>query len=132
MPSKVNGFYEVAHERSVDAHTLRCHGRPHAAIYMAGYAVECYLKAFLQRKGKKFPTSGREGHHLRDLWERTGFGLHTIAEHRRLFIHSWSTDLRYQTPSQTQLDYEALYQGAAGLISYLQTQIRRSHVRGKQ
>ena len=71
----VDNFLEVARERGVDASTLRREKRLLAATYMAGYAVECGLKALLQRMGKRFPRSGSEGHHLRGLWEAAGLKL---------------------------------------------------------
>jgi len=52
---------------------------------MAGYAIECSLKAYLQREGKPFPTSGSEGHNLKKrAQELTGWIQNQI---RRRSIH---------------------------------------------
>jgi HEPN domain-containing protein len=125
LPTVHDAFDEVAIERAKDASMLRQGGRPHGAVYLPGYAVECRLKAILQRMGVSFPASGPEGHHLRDLWRAAGFDLETISAHRRHFIRTWSTDMRYQVTLGGEVDYQTLYEGAIALIGYLQTRIQR-------
>ena len=93
-PSTAQSWLDVAHERGKDAHKLRETDRALAAIYMAGYLVECTLKAFLHREGKRYPTSGREGHNLQGLWEAAGFKLNDLQGTRRLFLETWDTGLR--------------------------------------
>lgn len=126
MANTVDSFLEVAQERGVDASTLKREGRFLAAVYMAGYAVECRLKALLQSRGKRFPTSGQEGHHLRGLWEAAGLRLHDIHGNRRLFIDFWTTDLRYEQSLPGGTDFDALYLGSIELAGYVQKRIRRS------
>ena len=110
----------------MDASTLRREQRLLAAIYMAGYAVECGLKALLQRRGKRFPRSGAEGHHLRGLWEATGLKLDDVRGYRRLFMDFWTTDLRYEHSLPDGTDFESLYQGSVELVGYIQKRIRES------
>ena len=46
---------------------------------MAGYAIECSLKALLQKQGIPFPQSGREGHNLKGLWQSCRLSLSKIS-----------------------------------------------------
>ena len=126
MANTVYDFLEVAQERSIDASTLKREGRFLAAIYLAGYAVECKLKALLQSRGKRFPTSGQQGHHLRGLWEAAGLKLDDLHGARRLFIDFWTTSLRYEQSLPDGTDFESLYQGSVELVGYLQKRIRDS------
>lgn len=116
----------MARERGIDASILKQAGRFLAAIYMSGYAVECGLKALLQKKGKRFPTSGREGHDLRSLWEAAGFKIDDVQGYRRLVIDVWTTNLRYEQFLRAGIDFEALYQGSIELSGYIQKRIRSS------
>jgi HEPN domain-containing protein len=49
-------YYRVAYQRYDDGKLLERASRPQAAIYLAGYAVECILKALLIRST---PARGR-------------------------------------------------------------------------
>jgi len=120
----VDNFLEVARERGVDASTLRHEKRLLAAIYMAGYAVECGLKALLQRMGKRFPRSGSEGHHLRGLWEAAGLKLDDVRGYRRLFMDFWTTNLRYEHSLPDGTDFEARYDAGGELVGYIQKRSR--------
>src|SRR5712692_6571320 len=120
----LDSFLEAARERGMDASTLKREKRLLAAVYMAGYAVECGLKALLQRMGKRFPRSGSEGHHLRGLWEAAGLKLDDVRGYRRLFMDFWTTNLRYEHSLPDGTDFEALYQGRVELVGYIQKRIR--------
>ena len=126
----VESFLEVAQERGKDASILKEKGRLLAAVYMAGYAVECKLKALLQKQGKRFPIGGQEGHNLRGLWEAAGLKLHDIQGYRRLFIEVWTTTLRYEHSLPSDADFDTLYQGSVELAGYVQKQIR--YAKGKK
>ena len=109
----------------MDASTLKHQGRLLAAVYMAGYAVECKLKALLQSRGKRFPTRGQEGHHLRGLWEAAGLKLDDLRGNRRLFLDFWTTDLRYEQALSDSTDFDALYLGSVELAGYVQKRMRQ-------
>ena len=126
VANMLDSFLEAARERGMDASTLRREKRLLAAIYMAGYAVECGLKALLQRMGKRFPRSGSEGHHLRGLWEAAGLKLDDVRGYRRLFMDFWTTDLRYEHSLPDGTDFESLYQGSVELVGYIQKRVRDS------
>lgn len=98
-------------------------------VYMAGYAIECSLKALLQSTNKAFPKHGQEGHNLRGLWETAGFKLSDLSDStgsRTFFIESWSTALRYELVSESSLPLTELVDGAKHLTGWIQTRIRRS------
>ncbi len=118
----------MANERALDARTLCAQGRTVAAVYLAGYAVECYLKAYLQRGGRGFPTTGPAGHDLHELWRAAGFRLADLGDskgNRSYFIERWNTGLRYDEVLDTELDPDVLVEGATQLAGWIQGQLRR-------
>ena len=136
-PHTSDDWLNVARERLVDADRLQ-HNRPSsvASVYLAGYAVECTLKALLQKQGKPFPSHGSAGHNLRNLWRACGFQLNDLRDSRgdrTFYIDVWDTSLRYETelPQHLGLKTEGLIQGAKSLCSFLQTQMRRKGSRRK-
>jgi hypothetical protein len=94
---------------------------------MAGYAIECSLKAYLQRSGLALPLHGREGHNLKGLWERAGFrpsDLSDAAGEKTFFIERWSTDLRYEVRLDAAVTADGLVNAAAELSRYVQSRLR--------
>jgi hypothetical protein len=85
-------FEDVARARARESALLRQHGHSCAAVYLAGYVVECRLKTLLDRQGKKFSRSGTVGHDLVGLWDAAGLrfralvgsqaGVHPVLENR--------------------------------------------------
>ena len=116
----------AAIERRRDAAHLRAGGRDLAAIYVLGYAVECGLKALLERENKKFRRSGREGHNLLGLWEQAGFRRRDVSGYRRQFLDEWNTSLRYLDALPSNVDTTGLYEGGRQLAGYVEVQSRRS------
>jgi hypothetical protein len=120
---------ELAQERARDAMALGDE-RPGTAgpVYMAGYSIECSLKAYLRISSIAFPTSGRGGHNLRGLWEAAGFRLTDLGDVQgamTYYIQDWSTDLRYGTSSGSSLSTERLLDGARQLSSWIQNRMKR-------
>ena len=112
----------------MDARTLCNQDRSVAAVYLAGYAVECYLKAYLQRVGRGFPTGGPAGHDLRELWRVSGFRLADLGDYqgnRSYFIERWNTGLRYDETLDTERDAGVLVEGGMQLAGWIQGQLRR-------
>ena len=132
-PSTPEDWVEVAKERSQDARVLRDGNRSLGAVYMAGYSIECSLKAYLQRQGIGQPPRGTEGHNLRGLWSAASFRLSDLNDsggNQTYFLNSWDTRLRYQTALEPSLSADDLMRGAqklAGLIqNWLRSLVRRS------
>lgn len=102
----------VATQRLDDAGFLSGH-RNTAAIYLAGYSVECSLKALLLStymisKQRQVVESfrGDKGHSFESLKaryvRRAGTGIPAKLARSFARVNSWSTDLRYD-PGMTPL-----------------------------
>ena len=126
-PNTPEKWIEVAKERSQDAGILHSGNRSLGAVYMAGYSIECYLKAYLQKNGKSQPPRGKEGHNLRGLWSAAGFRISDLSDsdgHQTYFIESWDTQLRYQTALGLGLSGDELIKGAQKLTGLIQRRLR--------
>lgn len=136
-PNTFEDWIEVSRERQEDARALLSREKSVGPVYMAGYAVEAGLKAFLRRINKEFPKKGDEGHKLKGLWEQAGFKRRDLKDKsgaKALFIEEWKTDLRYEVSLDEAytLDSDSLVKAAGELTGWIQTQIRRkSWKRGK-
>ncbi len=130
-PSTPEQWLAVAKERGAEAKIIN-ENLPHSigAVYLAGYAIECSLKAFLQKQNRGFPKYGNEGHNLKGLWRASNFRLSDLNDYngsKTFFIENWETDLRYQTELELNsgLTEEELIKGAKELAGWIQQQIRR-------
>ena len=121
-------YLGASNERGKDAAQLRDARRQLAAVYMAGYVVECKLKALLVARNLKFRMAGSGGHNLHALWEAAGLRRLDLSGNRRAFLDVWGTHLRYQTelPSPPEPDFESLYAGAIELAGWIQSRMRNS------
>jgi len=132
-PTTAQGWAAVATERQSDARALsEQRAESVGAAYLAGYAIECALKAYLQRAGIPFPKAGREGHNLRGLWHASDFQLRDLADHagtKGYFINCWSTDLRYETSIPSIAAAEHLVAGAGRLTGWILSQAKRQRRR---
>jgi HEPN domain-containing protein len=101
-------FYRAAKQRFGDAELLLEWGRTTGAVYLAGYTVECFLKALvlenvtrIKRKDVLDQFRGARAHNtewLVALYRRhVGLAVPRDVNQHLLRIASWSTDLRYAT-----------------------------------
>jgi len=130
-PNTAQEWIDVAKERAADVEALKQRLNPVGAVYMAGYAIECSLKAYLQREGKPLPTSGSEGHNLKGLWKASGFrfgDLPDTAGEKTFYIEHWNTALRYESAYDFPVPIESLVEGAKELTGWIQKQIRRRSI----
>lgn len=109
MPSSANArlFYRVARQRREDVELLLKHDRRAAAVYLAGYCVECAPKALIL---SSVPASeelalldsfrGARAHDYvwlrRPYQERSGLGMPREVIRHFLRVSDWSPDLRYK------------------------------------
>ena len=132
-PSTWEDWKDVANERMTDASAmLLARSQSVGPVYMAGYAVECSIKALLQRIECGFPTHGDSGHNLRALWKSSKFALRDIGGsngHSTYYIESWSTDLRYDVIGDFPGTPDEMMTGAKVLVAFLQTKLRRRSIR---
>lgn len=106
--SQPRAFYKIAAQRWADANFLLSAGRTTAAVYLAGYAIECALKALILNaspdKSRVSIVQGFRGKwahdydELRAIYVRipnsTRFSQEVAARFSR--VNGWGTDLRYQ------------------------------------
>ncbi len=126
-PDKWEDWLNIATERSKDADKLSERDNRAGSIYMAGYAIECSLKAYLKKTGKRFPAAGSAGHNLKELWRASGFRLKDLRDDKgeiTFYIEEWSTDLRYAGEYSFPAQPEVLLQGAKNLVGRIQAYVR--------
>lgn len=132
-PDTAEDWMAVANERGADAEALMStRSLSVGCVYMAGYAVECSLKAYLQSRGTPLPSRGPGGHNLRALWLQSGFQLADLRDTngtKTFFVDTWSTDLRYETRLDVRMNLTDLMQGAKALSGWIQTRSRRARRR---
>ena len=120
-----------------DAHERHLAG----AMYLAGYAVECVLKAYLLRKHRsKLPSYQgfdptlddlrKSGvllpgnlHSLRELWLATGLsGQDQVMELNAGACFAWKPLWRYQPPGNARKNAEDFLQAARDLSNWVEIQ----------
>jgi HEPN domain-containing protein len=102
-------FQALAIARSLDAEVLLRFGRYACAYYIAGYAVECALKAIISRRTQQedFPPKEAPRYYTHDLtalvgyagldkalnWERS---VDPVFNYNWNIVEDWKEDARYQ------------------------------------
>ena len=116
-------YWRAAHQRLLDARLIYDKlDRYTASIYLAGYAVECIMKALILARtsaGKRSAVladfRGVVGHnldHLRHLLGRRNVDFPPDLTRPLALVRDWSTDLRYD-PGQGDRDDAAAFLDAA-------------------
>ena len=100
-------YYRAAQARLAEAETLKRAGHPTGSVYLAGYAIECSLKALIlsgtpvgQRATTLTDFRGQRAHDIGWLLRRllsagTAPPPANLAGDFALLQEEWSTDLRY-------------------------------------
>ncbi|HXD86400.1 MAG TPA: HEPN domain-containing protein [Urbifossiella sp.] len=120
-------FHRAASQRAEDARYLFSGGRTTAAVYLAGYGVECLLKALIlsqvgkqKQEGilKQFRTiKAHDFEWLRQMYyKQGGAGFPRDVVEAFSIVSGWSTDMRYQPGTVPDDDAEAFLE-AADVIS---------------
>jgi HEPN domain-containing protein len=136
---EVRRFLRVALQRLDEANFLFAHGYNTAAVYLAGYAVECALKALLlsvtppsRRAAVLHTFRGRHGHDLAGLATDVVAALLGRRKDRRgpadfparvrqwlARTNSWTTDIRYNPRSVPAEDAREFLAAAEGLTRWV-------------
>jgi hypothetical protein len=128
-PTSAEDWLDVGRERAADADALlRARQASAGPVYLAGYAIECSLKAYLQSAGKSFPSSGGAGHDLRRLWRQTGIRLGDLGDEsgaKAFFVQDWTTALRYEAAPDFPCPSDELVKAAGQLCGQIQNRMRR-------
>ena len=125
---KAQPFYRVAKQRFEDAQFLLQHDRTTGAVYLAGYGVECILKALIidsvPAKNRDTIISsfrGARGHDfewLKEQYQKAGGAGFPIQIQEYFTTITWTTDLRYQSGMMKQDDAEAFLAAAEAIINW--------------
>jgi hypothetical protein len=122
-------FYQSAKQRFDDAEFLLMSLRTTGAVYLAGYGIECMLKALIL---EATPAGGRDeilasfrGARAHDYdWLKAKYQGQggpsfpaAVARHFTL-VNPWSTDLRYRAGAIKRNDAEAFLNAAKAIMEW--------------
>jgi HEPN domain-containing protein len=131
-------WQDIAKERLEDAKSLsESRDKSISAPYLAGYAIECALKGYLQDAGIPFPKRGSEGHNLKALWRKADFRIAEINDDngtKAYYVNSWNTALRYEVKlsgESTTFNTEELVKGAQDLYQWINRRNKRTRRRSR-
>ena len=123
-------YYRCAEHRFEEAEMLLRNGYSTGAVYLAGYGVECMLKALIlsstprsQEKALLDSFRGKAGHHydlLKDLYLLRG-GAPFPRDVNRAFslVDGWSTDLRYSPRETERREADAFVDAARRIMGWI-------------
>jgi HEPN domain-containing protein len=128
--SAIRLFLNVALQRFEDAQILLNNNRSTGALYLAGYAVECALKAMLLANSPVSEQStiidsfrGKIGHNFESLKHKLQIrGVHfppEIAKNLRR-VGSWSPELRYVAGRQNLKETQAFVEATVQVIQWVE------------
>lgn len=127
-------FKLIADLRAKEAEILLKGGKPNGAYYLAGYAVECALKACIARQVKKYqfpPKADRARklytHNLDELISEAGLQAELVAEISRnpAFAANWGTvkgwteESRYKSAGLNGKDMYNAVIGTDGVLQWI-------------
>jgi len=129
-------FQALARLRSEDARCLLENGRFDGAYYLAGYVVECALKACIARNVQQYDFPDRDAvnrsytHNLNQLLEIAGLRAQLAADGKadttllsnwNNHVTKWSERSRYETHGQAEARelYDAVSDPAHGVFQWL-------------
>jgi HEPN domain len=127
-------FYRCADLRLVEARILRKADQTTGAVYLAGYGVECMLKALIleatrsnKREEMMASFRGMAGHNfdwLRNQYLLSG-GIRFPPAVARAFtlVSDWSTELRYDPSSIDPEEADAFLDAADEIIKWADERI---------
>jgi HEPN domain-containing protein len=128
---EIRRFLRVAIQRFDDASFLSEQGQRHtAAVYLAGYTIECSLKVLLlsciperQCQGVMESFRGKEGHSFEALkakYTRKSGKVFPPAISKALsFVGHWTTDLRYEPGDISPDEAEKFLRSAEVILGWI-------------
>lgn len=128
-------FQKLAEHRLEESKALLAAGFPDGAYYLAGYAIECALKACIAKQTKEhdFPEKGSGKYYSHDLEDLLGFAKLKIELDQTLqanptmktnwtIVQTWSEESRYEAGKNAQEASEllnAIEDQTGGLLAWL-------------
>jgi hypothetical protein len=129
QPQEARLFYRAAKQRYEDAQLLLQAGRTTGAVYLAGYTVECFLKALVLASVAKHLRQellgqfrGARGHDVE--WLGALYRRHVAGDVPRDVtrhlsrVAAWSTDLRYATGMMKSRDADEFLESVIAVITW--------------
>ncbi|MGD9633144.1 MAG: HEPN domain-containing protein [Pirellulales bacterium] len=122
-------FWRSALQRHDDAETLLAAGRNTGAVYLAGYSVECALKALLiestprnDRTTMVASFRGSKAHDfewLREQYRKVkGPPIPADVHEQFVLVSTWSTDFRYRPGIIKPDDAEDFLKAAKAIVAW--------------
>jgi HEPN domain-containing protein len=127
-------FQQLSGVRLQEAKALLDAGFPNGAYYMAGYAVECALKACIAKRTREhdLPEKESQGYYVHDLRKLVGFARLTVELEQALqgdpvmeanwtIVVNWSEASRYlaKTPQEAADLIHAIEDKAGGILPWI-------------
>jgi HEPN domain-containing protein len=127
-------FFRAALQRYDDAEVLLGASRTTGAIYLAGYAVECALKAlilsYLGAKRRAIVLEsfrGNRGHNLESLREQfqkaSGTKLSRAIAEELSHVSSWTTDMRYETGTVRMSEAKEFLRASQAILIWMKEKV---------
>jgi len=127
-------FYRCAFQRYEEAKYLLDGGYTTGAVYLAGYGIECVLKALILTvtTSRKRPDliksfTGGKAHDfdwLRSIYlSRAGSRFPAIINQYLTFVAGWSTDLRYMPRQFQPKDAQAFLKAVTAVMHWADERI---------
>jgi hypothetical protein len=122
-------YYRSAKQRFTDAELLLEGGRTTGAIYLAGYTVECMLKALLlslipqgKRQEMLQQFRGSRAHDFEWLqaryYEYGGPRFPADTQRDFVFVNTWDTQIRYESGTARPRDAEAFLNAVQRIVNW--------------
>lgn len=133
LPLYRKDFKILADLRVEDARVLLASGRFHGAYYLAGYAVECALKACISKKTKRFEFPAKPehihklySHKLKELMKLADLDGHLETDIRKnrvladnwLTVRDWTEESRYSISRLPAKDMYTAVSGTDGVLPW--------------
>lgn len=128
---EVRRYFFAGRQRYDDAMSLLENGRTTGAVYLSGYAVECFLKVLIL-------SGSPESHHHAIIATFRGLRAHNlewlkmvylkrggppfprdVRQDIRAIFDAWSTDLRYEPGMFTSRDARQILQATERVIDWI-------------
>ncbi len=126
-------FYRCANRRGIEAGILFEADQPTGAIYMAGYVVECMLKALIiesrpdRFRGDLLEQLKRIGHNitrLLDIYYQSGGSRPPVVVLKAFtLVGEWSSEMRYDPRESPPSDAEKFLKAVAQINQWIDGRI---------
>lgn len=130
----IRRFYLVAVQRWGDAEVLFSAGRYRGSIYLAGYTIECVLKALIcdatpvsRRPIVSESFRGQHGHNLD--WLRASYltmgstSIPRTVQDALFRVQSWETTLRYQPGIGSSAEAKAFLEATLVVLEWAKSKL---------